>query len=310
MKDPTGREIRYLRIAVTGKCDLHCPYCGGGDGASDALTDGEITAVAAAAARLGVEKLRITGGEPLCRPGLPALCRGLAAIPGIREVSITTNATNLEHCAAALQAAGVKRLNISLDTLRPARYRTLTGGDLDAVFRGIRAAWEAGLRPLKLNVVLMGGVNDDEIPDFLALARRWPVEVRFIELMPLGRAARLGEGAYLSCEAVRAFLPRDAAETRRGVALMYAPETWRGQVGLIRPMSRAFCSDCNRLRLTADGKLKPCLHTKTEIDVRGLSGPELERALLRAAAEKPACRPELHPGEESPAGRSMGQIGG
>ena len=208
MRDTLGREITYLRISLTDRCNLRCVYCMPPEGVNkrehrEILSLEEMEEIARAAAALGVRKIRLTGGEPLVRRGMLSLCRRLRDIPQLEELTLTTNGVLLPGMAAALKAAGVDRVNISLDTLDPEKYRCVTRmGTLEDTLAGIRAAGEAGLTPLKLNCVLIGGFNDDEIPALAALTAREPVEVRFIELMPIGGVAPFGPEAYLPCEAV------------------------------------------------------------------------------------------------------------
>ena len=316
MKDGFGRNITYLRISLTDRCNLRCRYCMPAEGIekqshSDILSLEEVAEIAGACAALGVRKIRLTGGEPLLRRGLVGLCRTLSALDGVEELALTTNATFLAPLAGELNAAGVTRVNISLDTLDPDLYRDLTrGGELADALDGIRAAAQAGLGPIKLNAVLLGGINDSEIPALADLSRRYPVSVRFIELMPVGEGKFLPESAFLSADTVPARLPELVYAGREGVAELYRFPGAPGTVGLIRPVSCSFCSGCDRLRLTADGFFKPCLHSDTEIPVRGLHGEELTRAILAAAGAKPAEHPPLLPGESAERRRTMNQIGG
>ena len=214
MRDTLGREITYLRISLTDRCNLRCVYCMPPEGVNkrehrEILSLEEMEEIARAAAALGVRKIRLTGGEPLVRRGMLSLCRRLRDIPQLEELTLTTNGVLLPGMAAALKAAGVDRVNISLDTLDPEKYRCVTRmGTLEDTLAGIRAAGEAGLTPLKLNCVLIGGFNDDEIPALAALTAREPVEVRFIELMPIGDTAGFGPEAYLPCQTVLERLPR------------------------------------------------------------------------------------------------------
>lgn len=204
-------------------------------------------------------------------------------------------------------------MNVSLDTLDPEKYRRITrGGCLEDALAGIQAARDAGLTPLKLNCVLIGGFNDDEIPALAALTERAPVEVRFIELMPIGDTAGFGPDAYLPCEAVLERLPRlePAAGERTGVAERFRLPGAAGTVGLIRPLSRCFCAQCDRIRLTADGYLKPCLHSREEISVRGLHGPDLRRRLEQAIRHKPEQHGQLSASARSESARGMNRIGG
>lgn len=317
MKDTFQREITYLRISLTDLCNLRCVYCMPPEGVrkqthNQILSLEEIGEIARAAVELGVKKIRLTGGEPLVRRGVLSLCRELRRIPRLQELTLTTNGLLLPEMAAELKAAGVDRVNISLDTLDPEKYRCVTRmGTLEDTLAGIRAAGEAGLTPLKLNCVLIGGFNDDEIPALAALTAREPVEVRFIELMPIGRAAPFGPEAYLPCEAVLERLPDlEALGETGGVAERFRLPGAVGTVGLIRPLSGCFCGRCDRIRLTADGCLKPCLHSREEIPLRGLHGADLRRALGRAILHKPARHGELSAQVRSEAARDMNQIGG
>lgn len=314
MKDQFDREITYLRVSVTDLCNLRCRYCMP-DGVcqkrhEDILSFEEITEIVAAAAELGVRKVRVTGGEPLVRKGCVDLVRMIAAIPGVEEVDMTTNGVLLARDAAALKAAGLRRVNISLDSLDPEKYAYITGGgSLQDAIAGIKAAFDVGLTPVKINTVLIGGFNDDEIPAFVELTRSYPVELRFIELMPMG--GQFGKDAYVPgsrvLEAVPALspIPQDG-----GVAQLYQLTDGKGRVGLISPLSRHFCGTCNRLRLTSEGHLKPCLHSNQEILVRGKHGQELLDTLKDAILNKPQMHGALDAEHLSQAGRAMHTIGG
>ena len=316
MKDAFQREITYLRISLTDLCNLRCVYCMPPEGVEkrdhcQILSLEEIGEIAREAVSLGVRKIRLTGGEPLVRRGMLSLCRDLRGIPALEELALTTNGLLLPDMAADLKAAGVDRVNVSLDTLDHKKYRRITrGGSLDAALAGIQAAKDAGLTPLKLNCVLIGGFNDDEIPALAELTRREPVEVRFIELMPIGDAAGFGPEAYLPCEAVLERLPELTPVEGSGVAERFRLPGAAGTVGLIRPLSRCFCPRCDRIRLTADGCLKPCLHSREEIPLRGLHGEALRKALAEAVLRKPEQHGELSATVRSQAARDMNQIGG
>ncbi|MBQ1678743.1 MAG: GTP 3',8-cyclase MoaA [Oscillospiraceae bacterium] len=343
MLDSYGRTIDYLRLSVTERCQLRCAYCmpagacGGRDDAALCSRD-ELTELAAACAALGVRKIRLTGGEPLLRTDLLPLIEGLRTLPGLEELALTTNGQRLAELAAPLRAAGLDRLNVSLDTLRPARYRALTGGGaLRRVLDGLSAAEAAGFRDLRLNAVLLKGVNDDELVELAGLARTHPWSVRFIELMPIGPGAAMPE-AFLPADAVLEAVPelrelqkakgnfqreatedggtdpstslRSAQDDRpRGVARLYTAPGWAGTVGLIAPMSACFCAACSRIRITADGRLKPCLHSPEEYPLRGLHGDDLTAAILAAVQRKPA-RHHLSGSNASESARPMNEIGG
>ena len=317
MKDLFEREISYLRISVTDLCNLRCRYCMPECGVEKwqhdkTLSFEEIEQIVRCAAELGVKKLRITGGEPLVRRGIAELCRQLKAIDGIEELALTTNGILLADCAQALKQAGVDRVNISLDTLNGEKFGHMTrGGELNRVLAGIAAAKAAGLTPIKLNCVLIGGFNDDEIADFVALTRDEDVEVRFIELMPLGPGAQFPKESFLPCDEVLRRVPElESLHTTSGVARLYRLPDGKGKVGLISPVSCEFCHRCDRLRLTSDGKLKPCLHSDKEIPLRGLENAELLEAITQAIQSKPRRRVELCPGQPTAGGRSMNRIGG
>jgi len=315
MKDNKGRNITYMRISVTDKCNLRCTYCMPEEGVSplchsDIMSVEETITAAKSAADLGISKIRITGGEPLVRKGIVELCRGIAEIPGIEEICITTNGTLLKTYAKDLRDAGVDRLNISLDTLNPQKYNQITRiGNLEQALEGIRAAKEAGFEDLKINVVLMAGFNDDEIPAFVEMTKNENVDVRFIELMPIGSGAEMD--AYVSCDKVLEAVPELVPlQKTDGVAELYQLPGGDGRVGLIRAISCKFCEQCNKIRLTADGKIKPCLHSEIEIPIKGLDPAQIKEALAKAIQMKPADSGNLDHQHPSCAGRSMHQIGG
>lgn len=318
MIDAYGRRIEYLRMSVTDGCNLRCVYCMPADGMSEcpcrsAMSADEFVEIAEAAASLGMKKLRITGGEPLVRGDILPLVRRLGQIPGIEDMSLTTNATLLKPIARELFDAGIHRINISLDTLDEEKYSRITrGGHLSDALDGIRAAIEVGMSPVKLNAVLIGGFNDDEIGTLARLTLKYPVQVRFIELMPIGSADAFPKEAYLPVGEVLERLPEMEPVEREAhsVARLYKLPDALGEVGLISPLSDHFCAECNRLRLTADGCLKPCLHSAEELPVRGLHGDDLREAILMAVSHKPQMHVALSATERSEAKRSMYRIGG
>lgn len=281
-------------------------------GHDEMMTAEETVDAVKAAVSLGISKIRITGGEPLVKRGIVQLCRQIAAISGVTELCITTNGTLLAGCAKDLKDAGVDRINISLDTLNPQKFRDITRlGNMQDVFDGIAAAFAAGFDMIKLNVVLMGGFNDNEIADFVALTKDHPLEVRFIELMPIGGGIDFDKGKFISCmrvlETVSELVPLDMTD---GVAAMYGLPGAKGRIGLIRPISCEFCGDCNKIRLTADGMLKPCLHSDVEISIRGKSQAEMAGIMRQAILDKPQMRGMLNADNPSHAGRDMNRIGG
>ncbi len=315
MLDTQGRTIDYLRLSVTDRCNCRCVYCmpAGGVpmlGHADILSFEEMARIVEAAAELGVRKVRLTGGEPLVRRGIVDLVGMVAAVDGIKEVAMTTNATLLAPVAAELKAAGLSRLNVSLDSLDAARYSRLTrGGRLEDALTGLAAAREAGFVGTKINCVLIGGVNEGEVARIAELARDTPCDVRFIELMPIGQAADMPREAFLSADSVLAALPPADLVVTDGVACLYQPHGWAGRVGLISPMSHKFCGGCNRIRVTADGRLKPCLHSAAEINLRGLSRDELLVTLRAGIAGKPAYH-HMDETRRSESARDMNEIGG
>ena len=317
MIDRLGRNIAYLRISVTDKCNLRCRYCMPADGVCkkdhvDMMTEDEIITAVQAAAALGITKLRITGGEPLVKKNIVSICRRAAAVEGIKEVCLTTNGLLLPQLAKELKAAGVKRLNLSLDTLDPEKYAYITRiGTLDAFRAGLDAAFEAGFEKIKINAVLIGGFNENEIVPLAELTKQYPVDMRFIEMMPMYDSGDFDETAYIPCTRVLDALP-DAlpAEQDGGVAKLYRLPGAKGSIGLISPVSAHFCGDCNRIRLTADGKLKPCLHSADEYTLKGLDFAGMKRVLADAIWNKPAWHGDLDALHRSQAGRNMNQIGG
>ena len=317
MKDSFGREITYLRLSVTERCNLRCRYCMPEDGIctkqhEEMLTEDEMIMAVQAAASLGIQKLRLTGGEPLVKKNILSICQRAAKVDGIKEVCLTTNGTLLPQMARQLRDVGVDRLNISLDTLNPDKYAYITRrGTLDQALRGIEAALEAGFSRLKINAVLIGGFNDDEIPALAELTRRYPADMRFIELMPMTDNEEFGQKAYVSGGAVLAVLPElEPVAHNDGVAKLYHLPGAQGNIGLISAVSSHFCATCNRIRLTADGKLKPCLHSDQEYAIKGLDYEGMRREMERAILAKPACHAPLSAAERSNAGRNMNQIGG
>jgi cyclic pyranopterin phosphate synthase len=323
VSDSFQRPINYLRISVTDRCNLKCVYCmpdGGVRALShkDILRYEEILTIVKAAAELGIEKVRLTGGEPLVRAGLPDLVRMLAGVRGIDDIALTSNGVLLADQAAALKEAGLRRINISLDTLKPERFRQITRcGELADTLKGIEAAKTAGLNPVKINMVVMAGVNDDEIPDFAAKTIKDGWNVRFIELMPMSGDATAGKLVPVSAmrrriEKLGKLEPAQAI-AGNGPAKYFRLPGATGTIGFITPVTEHFCFDCNRLRLTADGKLRPCLLSEQEIDLReplrhGATPAELKDLIREAIASKPK---QHHLAEGSaPRDRPFSHIGG
>ena len=317
MIDRLGRNISYLRISVTDKCNLRCRYCMPEDGVckkghADMMTEDEIIAAVEAAAALGITKIRITGGEPLVKKNIVSICRRTASVEGIKEVCLTTNGVLLPQLARPLREAGVTRLNLSLDTLQPDKYAYITRiGKMENFRAGLEAAFEAGFEKIKINAVLIGGFNDDEILPLAELTRQYPLDVRFIELMPMYDSGDFGRDAYIPYTKVLDYLPDAVAEAGDGgVAKLYRLPGALGRIGLISPVSAHFCGDCNRIRLTADGKLKPCLHSSDEYSLKGLDVEGMKKVMEEAIWNKPAWHGDLDALHRSQAGRNMNQIGG
>lgn len=301
--DGYGRQIGYLRISVVDRCNLRCDYCRPGADAFHAeprrhlLSFEEIERIVRVAASMGVEKIRLTGGEPLVRKGIVELVARIAAIPGIRDLAMSTNATLLAEYARALREAGLQRVNISLDTLDVQKFTKLTGGNLHDVLAGIHAAQDAGFTPIRLNAVLLRGINDTEAAQLIDFSIREHLELRFIELMPMREGLDWQKHYFpvselLAQPAVIERVDMSAWERFGSSAARYLPlRHARGRVGFIEPMSNRFCVGCNRLRLTADGKLRPCLPADNEVDIRsalrsGSSDSDISDLLRNAAASK------------------------
>lgn len=293
MQDSFGRTIQYLRLSVTDLCNYRCIYCMPQEGVckkshADMLTIEEMTEIVRAAHTLGINKVRLTGGEPLVRKGLVTLCRSIKAIDSAIELGITTNGSLLAPVAKELKDAGVDRLNISLDSLDHDTFNKITrGGDPQDVINGIKAAQSTGFDNIKINTVLLKDINDGELYDFIHLTKDNAIHVRFIELMPLGVAKAWENDRFMTTATIESMLQNAELLRIDGVARVYRLPEHKGTVGLICPMSHSFCPSCNKIRVTADGKLKPCLHSDQEIDLRGLQGKELIEAIQNGILQKP-----------------------
>jgi len=323
--DSFSRRIDYLRISVTDRCNLRCLYCMPSRGVraiprEEILRYEEIHRLVRVAVQLGVKKVRITGGEPLVRSGIVSLVASLSEIQGLDDISLTTNGTLLEAFARPLKEAGLARVNVSLDTLDPKKYAHITRGDeLSQVWRGIQRAMEEGLTPLKINMVVIRGLNDQEVEEFARLTLREPINLRFIEFMPVGAREFWRPDRVVKVEEIKNRLRplgRLVPTRIRGdgpARYFYLPEA-KGTVGFIGAFSDHFCSSCNRMRITCDGRLRPCLFSESEIDLRaplrrGCSEEELASLFLRANQEKP----HSHTLRERPIRlwrRPMSEIGG
>lgn len=326
MIDGFGRRIEYLRISVTDKCNLRCVYCMPLEGLDwlkrDALLSyEEITRIVGVMAPLGLRRVRLTGGEPLVRRDLAELVAMIRAVPGIEDISLSTNAVLLAEQAEALRDAGLDRVNVSLDSLRADRVDAISRrpGSYERIMKGLRAAEEMGFAPLKINVVLIGGSNDDEIGEFAAITRERPWHIRFIEVMPTGSNLDLSRDNYISCaEALRRIRTLGELEpaegpTGNGPATYYRFPGAPGSIGVITPMSHNFCDRCNRMRLTADGQLRPCLFGDLQTDLRTplRAGESLEPHIRETLRVKPE-RHELVQGSTLGSGGlvALSQTGG
>ena len=318
--DSFGRRINYLRISVTDRCNLRCIYCMPPEGVpwiphSNLLSYEEIATIVQMAAGLGINKIRLTGGEPLIRPGLPDLVEMLTRVKGIDEVAMTTNGTLLKEYAMELKRAGLRRVNISLDTLKADRFRYITRlGELKDTLKGIEAAKAANLDPVKINVVVMRGINDDEVVDFAKLSYENGWHIRFIELMPFANIAEFVPSSEIRQSiASLGELEPCSSIPGNGPSSNYRLPGAGGTMGFISAISKPFCSACNRLRLTSNGQLCPCLLSDGGIDLKGplrnnASAQELKNLILKVVASKPKQH-HLADGIV-PVKQHMSQIGG
>lgn len=302
MKDQFGRSIEYLRISVTDRCNFRCVYCMPAEGLAwlpkqEILSYEEITEVVRQLAPLGLRRLRITGGEPTIRPDLAQLIAMLRAVDGIEDIALSTNGAKLPAMAQDLKSAGLDRVNISADSLRQDRIVAIARRDLKfEPVAAFEAAIAAGLAPVKVNVVVMRGLNDDEVEDFARLTLTLPIHVRFIELMPVGEMAHLTDAHVVPSDEILArvavlgaLAPASGPARGNGPAKYYRLQGAAGSVGVITPMTHTYCGDCNRVRLTADGRLRTCLYGDHEVNLREplRAGLRLEPLFVQALAEKP-----------------------
>ncbi|MCF6094143.1 GTP 3',8-cyclase MoaA [Microaerobacter geothermalis] len=328
--DQYGRIHDYLRISVTDRCNLRCVYCMPAEGMvfdppEKIMRYEEIEEVVKVAAKLGVSKLRLTGGEPLVRKDIEILVEKLSAIPGIKDIALTTNGIFLAKKAKRLKEAGITRVNLSLDSMNPVTFSEITrGGDLSKVIAGLEACFEVGIAPVKINVVLMKGMNDGEVDDFLQLAMEKPVHIRFIEYMPIGHDDDGWKNRYFPLSNVLDHIKKlgyqpvaEGTVPGNGPADYWKHPDAKGNVGFIHPVSDHFCQTCTRLRLTADGYIKPCLFWQDELFVRRHIGNE--EAIADVFKKALNIKPENHEmaqkliGEDTtfqPTIRRMSQIGG
>lgn len=299
MLDQFGRLIEYLRISVTQNCNLKCLYCRpdekeDGPNCMNYLTPEEYGKIVKAMVSLGIRSVRITGGEPLIRKDICEIIERISKIEGIEDISLTTNGIRLDKMAEELKAAGLRRLNISLDSLKKDKFEYITGGGkLEDTLNGIQKALALGLTPVKINTVLIKGVNDDEIDEFINLTKNSQLEVRFIELMPIGKFGEENSDKIVyNTDIINSRQELIFCEdTLKGSpARYYKMDGYKGKIGFISPMSHKFCDCCNRIRLTCDGKIKPCLGNNGEVDVTGIlrqTPEELKEFIRKVIFEKP-----------------------
>ena len=324
--DTYNRKIDYIRISVTDRCNLRCIYCMPSEGVreiihSEILTYEEIIRILSVAIRLGIKKVRITGGEPLVRKGLPSLIKSISSLDEIEEISLTTNGVLLKRFAKELKEAGLNRINISLDSLNPEKYERITKGNhLSEVWEGIKISEELGFSPVKINMVPIRGFNDDEIKEFASLTFEKPYHIRFIEFMPTGAKDIWSKEKYISTKELKEIISKLGElkpinnEWGSGPAKNFKLPDAKGVIGFISAISDHFCAGCNRLRLTSDGKLRPCLFSDSEIDLKkalreGCDDNELQRLLLLALQIKPE-RHNINESDPDAIKRPMSAIGG
>lgn len=318
MLDSFGRRINYLRVSLTDRCNLRCKYCMPEKGIDnklshdDLLTLEEVYLLIEKFVDLGIDKIRFTGGEPLVRKGIINLIKEVSSLEKVRELTLTTNGLLLKDMAQSLKDVGINRVNISLDTLNPHKYHEITrGGDLSLVLDGIEEAIRVGLKPIKINTVLIGGFNEDEISNLVDLTRKG-IDVRFIELMPIGEAMDFAEDKFVSnrkvLDVIRDLVPVES-EDRSSPAVYYRLPDVEGRVGIINPISCKFCKNCNRIRLTSTGKLKTCLHSNREIDLKAAirNNEDIEEVIKEGILSKEESH---HLEDREYIYRNMNQIGG
>jgi len=318
MLDKIGRKIEYLRVSLTDRCNLRCIYCMPEDGIKkkyhhDILRFEEVGKIISASVKLGVNKVRFTGGEPLILKGIDKLIANTALMPSIKDIAITTNGILLADMASDLKRAGLNRVNISLDTLNAEKFKYITRiGDINKVIEGIEKCLSLDMVPVKINTVLMKGINDDEVDEFLYLTKQFPIQIRFIELMPIGEGSKYFNKCSMKVEEIIKNHPELVpVEDKSNVASIYKLPGAKGSVGFISPISCKFCNNCNRIRLTASGTLKPCLHSAEEVNLKLFLHDEklLISALENAIYNKPQEH-HLETDKNSSTNRMMFQIGG
>lgn len=331
MKDNQGRKIDYLRISLTDKCNLNCEYCMPKGICSEKvvikMSPKEINEIIKAFAELGISKIRFTGGEPLIVEGIETIVSNTSKVEGIKDISITTNGINLAERVKALKEAGLTRVNVSMDTLQDNKYENITGKPLlEKVKEGIFNSLNMGLTPVKLNVVMMKAINMSEMKEFINLTRRYPIDVRFIELMPIGAGIKLFKENFISASEVIKEYPEliKLEHEETSTAELFKVKDGKGRIGFITPLSCKFCSECNRVRLTSEGRIKPCLHSEEEYDILNYARQAAEaenqqdytlyHEALKGEIEKIICsKPKEHTllkDGKSRSHRAMFQIGG
>lgn len=315
MKDTFNREVDYLRISVTDLCNLRCTYCMPSFGVDKLsheriISPERIQEIVKACSKLGIKKVRLTGGEPLVRKGIIDIIKMIKEIPEIEEICLTTNGIALKEMAKPLLEAGVNRLNISLDTLKPNKYKAITrNGNIQDVLDGIKEAKAVGFKNIKINAVLIGGFNDDEIEDFAKFAAENELTIRFIELMPIGEGNKLPKASFISNDLILSKIDNLIKVNDDGVSILYRIKDTNGYIGLISPLSHEFCKTCSRIRLTSDGKIKPCLHSKAEFDLNYLHDEALVKAIRKSILAKPE-KHHLNEDGKSSSLRPMNKVGG
>ncbi|MGH4139753.1 GTP 3',8-cyclase MoaA [Clostridium sp.] len=319
MRDSNGRNINYLRVSVTDRCNLRCIYCMPEEGVKslrheDILRFEDTLKIVKVATTLGINKIRYTGGEPLVMKNIDKLIYETSKLPGIDDISITTNGILLSDMAEDLKKAGLNRVNISLDTLDSEKYKRITRiGSLDKVMESIYKCLSLGIKPVKINTVLMRGINDTEFEDFLNLTRELPVEIRFIELMPIGEGIKIYEKSKISFMEILKLHPEltQIKTPKSSTAELYKLAGAKGKIGFISPISCKFCSDCNKIRLTSTGTIKPCLHSEEEINLREyLNNEEKLTEVLKSAIYNKPLEHHLKEDSVSRSIKVMSQIGG
>lgn len=318
MLDHKGRNIDYLRVSLTDRCNLRCIYCMPEEGIvkkthNDIIRFENLEKVISSFTALGIKKVRFTGGEPLILKGIEKLIKYTSSLPLIEDVSLTTNGILLADMAEELKKAGLNRVNISLDTLNEGKFKEITrGGDINKVLSAIEKCIDIDLKPVKINTVLMKGINDDEIEDFINLTKEMPLHVRFIELMPIGEGLKFFEKSSMKIdEIINNHKELIHIKDKSNVASVYKIDGAKGTVGFISPISCKFCSDCNKIRLTSTGAIKPCLHSEEEINLKPyVNDDQMLMSVIEDAIYNKPDEHHLETDKKSKTHKMMYQIGG